>query len=293
MNSEGFESIKQEYEGNKTVYDRLRKEIEFILKERLESQRIPYHLVEGRVKGWESIAKKLRERDNWSTLGDLSDVCGLRVVCLFSSDVDRICKLIESTFRITKTDDKRSTKPEDSFGYLSVHYDAVLPESYKGERYDSLKGMKFEIQVRTIATHAWCSISHHLDYKHPSTVPSSLRRDFNALSALFHLADSTFERFYEASIEEKRAVEGKPLEEIEKEEINFHTVYAYVTFKYPERGPTPPEHVHVVTLKLQRYGCRIVSELDGYMRRTEKAFEELEKDFKKAGYTDIHGGGVI
>lgn len=39
---------------------------------------------------------------------------------------------------------------------------------------------------------AWASISHYLGYKKESDIPAELRRDFNALSGLFYVADTHF-----------------------------------------------------------------------------------------------------
>jgi len=47
--------------------------------------------------------------------------------------------------------------------------------------------------------HAWSIISHYLDYKTPNAVPSELKRDFNALSGLFYVADQHFEMFFKSS----------------------------------------------------------------------------------------------
>jgi ppGpp synthetase/RelA/SpoT-type nucleotidyltranferase len=73
----------------------------------------------------------------------------------------------------------------------------MLPDNYTGPRYEDLKGLKAEIQIRTIAMDAWSNVSHYLEYKTPEAAPSSLRKDFYALSALFYLADTHFELFFQ------------------------------------------------------------------------------------------------
>jgi len=46
---------------------------------------------------------------------------------------------------------------------------------------------------------AWATVSHYLDYKTDADVPLGLRKDFQALSGLFYLADTHFEMFYGAT----------------------------------------------------------------------------------------------
>jgi hypothetical protein len=54
------------------------------------------------------------------------------------------------------------------------------------------RDLRFEIQVRTIAQHAWATVDHKLRYKRESDVPPELQRDLWRLSAVFELADKQF-----------------------------------------------------------------------------------------------------
>ncbi len=60
-----------------------------------------------------------------------------------------------------------------------------MKRDYKGPRYDTIVGMPFEIQVRTILMDAWANVSHYLAYKSDIDVPINLQRDFYALGGLF------------------------------------------------------------------------------------------------------------
>jgi putative GTP pyrophosphokinase len=71
--------------------------------------------------------------------------------------------------------------------------DGAPQKGHSGPRYDPLKHLRFEVQVRTIVMDAGAAVSHHLDYKGGTSVPSELRKDFYALSGLFYVADQHFE----------------------------------------------------------------------------------------------------
>src|SRR4030095_5366606 len=44
------------------------------------------------------------------------------------------------------------------------HYVVTLPQHRTGHRYDPVKGLRCEIQLRTICQDAWAQISRYLDY---------------------------------------------------------------------------------------------------------------------------------
>jgi len=50
----------------------------------------------------------------------VNDILGFRIICLFLSDLDRIFTLLGKNFKIIEVDDKRLTKGENVFGYLSA-----------------------------------------------------------------------------------------------------------------------------------------------------------------------------
>ena len=77
------------------------------------------------------------------------------------------------------------------------------------------------------------------------------------------------------------------------EKINIDTISSYIRDKFPDKPPTPPEDLMIVTLELGRYGCHTISELDTKLKQVERAFAELDKEFRLNGIKGIHGGGVI
>ena len=66
----------------------------------------------------------------------------------------------------------KKTLKTSEFGYMDDHYIVRLPKECKGPRYNDIKPLKCEIQVRTISMDAWDAVSHHLDYKQKIDIPS-------------------------------------------------------------------------------------------------------------------------
>lgn len=273
-----IKSLRSEYDQRAERCQRLKDEVKFILERELRLQQIPVHDISGRVKTFDSFMDKVRRQESSAPFDTILDICGIRVICLFLSDLQRIGEIIESHFLVHTKDDKIYTKP-DAFGYLSVHYSASLPATVSGPRYDDLKELKFEIQLRTIAMHAWATISRYLDYKSSSSIPSSLRKDFNALSALFYVADTHFEVFFRSSQQAKKDAEqkAKKLLEIAEEEINFDTLSAYLNKRYTHRKHGVPASISELIEELKSVGYTQIKQLDAALQRSEKAFQAYEK----------------
>ena len=155
------------------------------LKNTIRESWIKVHSITGRIKGFDSCVDKVTKDKIEKPFDGIKDFIGLRVVCLFLSDLDRVEKVINETFEVVDRDDKINDSKKDVFGYMGKHF--IVKLKAKKET----NPMPFEIQVRTIAQDAWDSVSHHLDYK-TNSIRDELKRDFHALSGLFYVADTHF-----------------------------------------------------------------------------------------------------
>lgn len=120
---------------------------------------------------------------------------------------------------------------------MSDHYIVKIPDRCSGSRYNEIKGLKCEIQVRTVSMHAWATVSHQLDYKQDVDIPSNFKKDFYALSGIFYVADSLFEQF-KITREKSNAKLQAKLEENKFDldaEFNLDTMFAYLSWKFPDR----------------------------------------------------------
>lgn len=149
--------------------------------------------VRHRTKEPDSLETKIRKKSGrYKKLSDITDLVGLRIICFFSDDVDKIGKSIEKVFDIDRENsvDKRAVLQATQFGYLSLHYICSLPQE---SGYDEdICGIRFEIQLRTVLQHTWAEIEHDLGYKSDFGVPRAIRREFSRIAGLLEIADQQF-----------------------------------------------------------------------------------------------------
>jgi putative GTP pyrophosphokinase len=191
------EGIIAEYESNAHVYRLLVSKLEQLLPEILSARGIVTHSINGRTKSRESLIGKLSKDDStYEALKDVTDLAGLRIITYFSKDVDRVAEAIAEEFAIDNTNsiDKRQSLGTDRFGYLSLHHVLSLKDSRCDLiEYKVFRGLKVEIQTRSILQHAWAEIEHDLGYKSAIEVPQHIRRRFARVASLLELADDEFE----------------------------------------------------------------------------------------------------
>jgi len=168
----------------KSKYDELGKEIKDtcinILKENGISSKVTY-----RTKDTDSLIKKIARKD--SNYESIHDKVGVRVVSYFKEQMTVIDNLLNTNFNYTiiKREDMADKLGDNIFGYQSIHYDICKIEDDK-EYY-------CELQLRTICQDNWSELSHALAYKTEISLPKNIKREINALSAVFELADNQFQ----------------------------------------------------------------------------------------------------
>ncbi|MBU9176926.1 GTP pyrophosphokinase [Burkholderia gladioli] len=152
--------------------------------------------MEARVKSWNSIEEKLeRKQTALSSVKDLDDLIGVRVVLLFLRDIEQIDRLISSKFEVLQSEDTGTRLADAQFGYHSRHYIVRIPGAWQDvPTFSGLDKLKAEIQVRTLAQHIWAAASHKLQYKREDSVPPPVRRAIYRVSALLETVDLEFER---------------------------------------------------------------------------------------------------
>ncbi|KNZ40384.1 GTP pyrophosphokinase [Acetobacterium bakii] len=135
----------------------------------------PIHHMEYRLKAPKSIVEKLKRRGLEVSLDsirkNLTDIAGVRVICNYLNDINRITNLLLRQDDITlvrKTD--YITNPKEN-GYRSLHLIVLVP-IFLAERTESIP---VEIQIRTIAMDFWASLEHQLKYKTQNEISEDLR----------------------------------------------------------------------------------------------------------------------
>ena len=207
-----MKEIIEEYDNKKSHYEKLNeKTLQLISSLLKDESTIRIHDISNRVKERDSLIKKVQEKGKYNGLEEITDISGIRIICYFEQDVDRVSEIILREFEIDEENsiDKRKLK-ENEFGYKSLH----LVVSFSGERtklteYKDCQDLKTEIQIRTILQHGWAEIEHDLGYKSSIAVPKNYKRDFNRVAALLETADKEFSHLrnkienYESEIPER------------------------------------------------------------------------------------------
>lgn len=188
--------LQDEYQSKCSLYGRFCFEITKQLVRLLEQYQIatavPIHF---RVKKFDSICQKSeRYKTNFSSLDEVGDLAGVRIVLLFKRDIKKVCKVIEHTFKVIRKEDTHQRLGDNQFGYGSIHYDLKPPSSWFSlPTLSGLQGLRFELQVRTASQHIWAEVSHMLQYKQENDVPIPLRRSINRVAALLETVDDDFD----------------------------------------------------------------------------------------------------
>jgi putative GTP pyrophosphokinase len=197
VDKESEEKILADYDANAHTYAILAPKLEQLLREILRERGIAVHSITSRPKSRKSLAGKIAKNDvQYKNLSDLTDLVGLRITTYFSEDVDRVAEAIATEFNIDTENsvDKRRSLAADRFGYLSLHHILSLKDSRcELTEYKAFKGIKVELQTRSILQHAWAEIEHDLGYKSEVEVPQHIRRRFALVAGLLELADKEFD----------------------------------------------------------------------------------------------------
>lgn len=170
--------------------------------------------IDGRIKDKEECIRKFSRKYraaleenyiSYEIAPHITDLIGLRIVCLYEDEIERIADIVREHFEIIEITDKVSAveSTEDSFGYKGLHMDLKLNAARTGlPEYTSYAPLRFELQVRTIIQDSWSVLDHKIKYK--KSIPNQLKRRINVLSALFELADREFRQIRDSTEAELR-----------------------------------------------------------------------------------------
>ncbi len=275
-----LDDISQQYDSLKPSLEELEKEARFILENGLKAKHIKYHSISSRIKDFNSFSAKRARIESNDPFEEINDLVGIRVICLFKSDLPLIKNIILESFKLISEDDKIANDDISSFGYMSIHYIVQINEGCSGPRYNNIKGKNVEIQVRTILMDAWANVSHYLDYKNDNAVPKNLKKDFYALSGLFYIADTHFQLFYNASKDSNKAMsksfrQTKPNLNIE---INFDSLTEYLKTRFPDRMQADSNSLSKLATEMSEGGYLSISQIDKAINFAYDTFLDVEKE---------------
>ncbi|MBP8031412.1 MAG: GTP pyrophosphokinase family protein [Acetobacterium sp.] len=157
----------------------------------------PIHHMEYRLKSPQSIAGKMQKKGLEITAENirknLTDIAGVRVICNYLHDINRIANLLIRQDDITLIRKNDYINEPKKNGYRSLHLIVLVP-IFLAERTESVP---VEIQIRTIAMDFWASLEHQLRYKGHSDMSEGLRERLKYCAESITRLDEEMQMIYE------------------------------------------------------------------------------------------------
>ena len=204
--------ILEEYRENMPVFEKMKEIAIGNLSKSISSTGLFIDSMESRIKTEQSLAGKLELKGaKYSSLSDITDILGARIITFYSDDVDKVSALVDKIFEIDwkNSVDKRKQHELDSFGYNSLHYICRIPKSlYFDPEMPRINEYWFEVQMRTALQHVWATMYHDTGYKSGIEIPLEHLRNLNRLAGMLELADEQFSIIRTSINNYRREVQG-------------------------------------------------------------------------------------
>jgi putative GTP pyrophosphokinase len=241
-------SIRTEFEARRAEFDALATGVRLICDSILRKHGVPFHSIKVRVKSLPSLLDKIIRKKYSPGLGQLTDLVGVRIICLYTAHVDRIVDLVKKEFNIREVVDKRPSQDERQFGYSSVHLVCDFCETARSllPEYSQIEAVVFEVQVRTILQEAWSEIEHELIYKSQATAPKDIRRQIVRLSGSLEIADEQFQQIYDKREQYLAKLRDSAPSGLEHEQLNIDSLLEVIRRRYQWASGWESEGSHQV-----------------------------------------------
>lgn len=144
--------------------------------------------IKNRLKSKTSIKNKLKNKLDLDYTSQnieekLHDIAGIRIVCPFLSDIQKVIAYVNADPDIIVIDTKNYIEKPKESGYSSYHMIVSVPVIIN----ETIEYVKAEIQIRTIAMDFWASIEHVLCYK--KEVDDSQKAEMKRIAQMLHRID--------------------------------------------------------------------------------------------------------
>lgn len=290
----------QTFDSQRPRYVKYTEKLEILLHDLLRGENLTDSVaqVEARTKSIESFTKKLQLKHYDNPLTEVTDLTGIRVITYYQEGVHSVLNLLRKQFEIDDANsiDVAKTQDPNKFGYISVHSVISLSSSRNGlTEWEDYKGLKAEIQIRTVLQHAWAAIDHTLNYKNPDEAPARARRQLFRLSALLELADEEFSQIRNIIENVEQQYSSQVNRGFLELELDLSSLNAYLTagvadewrekakqagfakssIKDPQAGPSELLDV------LQTAGFRTIQEVDNFLSAQKKKGVETLVQLRK------------
>lgn len=190
-------------------YEDFAKRVEGLIRDILKRESFRIHTLESRAKALDSFYEKAQKPDEQlpgkpkysEPMNDITDLAGVRVIAYLTDDTQAISEIVKREFRVLETIDKSSELMANrTVGYQSIHHIVELSDARCNlSEYSNFRGLKCEIQVRTILQHAWAELEHDMQYKADAQLSLELGRKVLLLAGLVEIVDEQFQTISDES----------------------------------------------------------------------------------------------
>lgn len=228
-----FQELKEYYDIHHLSMTKILDKMEMKFVTARDTKSVPIYMTRARVKNIESSYLKTKRKDKKDIMS-ITDLIGLRILCLFEQDILDVYKFIlemcsnkvyileevlvfglkkESRIKITslkkefdkfdkyKTFDIKSQAREN--GYQSIHFVGTYQDFEENTKYP------FEIQLRTLLQDVWGELEHKLSYKQKGSHPF-IKKSFVRLSKALETNDMLISDLQELKEEFSCGIEKIP-----------------------------------------------------------------------------------
>lgn len=247
-------------------YEKLAKNLVEALKILLTEINVGYLTIDYRIKSFDSFLKKIERKKFDSPFEQIEDICGIRIICYYRSDIEKICEIISKEFQILESEDKEELLDENEFGYRSHHFIIKVKDEWLSTpNYRDFGKLKAEVQIRTNLMHTWAEIEHKLEYKRDDDIPVKFKRKFSRISAMLEEADEQFEELRAEISKYRQEMLFNVMEEnfnlMESDQINMDTLQVFMDYFF----------------KGQEKNTRLTSELVSELKQLQLSIGDLKE----------------
>jgi ppGpp synthetase/RelA/SpoT-type nucleotidyltranferase len=205
-----FAALADAYEAERSLYERLAKEVAAQLEVKLRAAGIRAS-VSHRPKDTTKFLEKALRKSYADPLTEIRDKAGARVVVAYHEDVERVRNVARQQFTVHAEEDTSERLGEQELGYLGYHMELTLRESPDEE----LANRFCELQIHTHVQSAWADVSHDLLYKSRRDPPERAARRIWRLETFVELFDEEVSRARDEILSHPGHYEAKLLAYVE------------------------------------------------------------------------------
>lgn len=252
-----------QYEESFSVYQKFCQYLERELRELINATNVPYFELTYRIKTWDSIKEKIgRNSLQPNSIQDIHDIIGFRVIILFKRDVLTICNMIRDNLAVLWEDDKAAEKPDDVFGYLSIHFQIKLPAQWLHiPTADGFAELQAELQIRTFSQHIWAASSHLLQYKREAAIPAVMRRNIYRLAAVLEIVDNELEAILTSRQTYQESIKNKTVDDRNNQILDSILLEQILDQAFGGKNKRPQEPYDLLLQELFSCGIKTTGQL--------------------------------